>query len=741
MQVLNAPSREEVNEAHSKDSWLGIGVPSVRNVARVSKFKAWAWLVLLLSSVPIHLLFNSTIFQADHRESDFRLTIATEDFLDGAAFYPPGASLFPPGFGFSDDEHDPLNDALANFVSSESDVYENSSIIAINARQWQRMNNEECKQEYLDCAGIKNHRNLVLVADKSGGWVRDGMCEVVSSCPNPALPTTLTLTLWNQYVPHDQPNHLFFDTPCQMQAIRGVDEPTHCLNSCISVMIRDCITQKECNGPFIKGPDWQYSFLSKYELQLINSSHGSSVSVYYSAFLPGALDLSIKYCLAEPLDRTCHVGVSPVILMGVTICVIIKTCTAILVTMVLVRRKQTPLVTLGDALASFIETPDPITAGLCTFGQDDVQELLIGKPASLRISACPQPWKPMQKRRERRRWAAAPNSLWLTSYLLFALGIVICGTAFVFAYRSTGLWGRFLESDQNLFLNTPFTFFEAIVTANSPQLLLSACYLAYNNLFTHLQMGREWELFSEQLRPLRVTDPQGDQIATYRLQLPYKYSVPLIAVSIFLHWLLSNVIYVFVSTGGTYYGPGFIEGQRDSTLPLGAMVAASFSTYALLTMLIVSCVLITIPILLSLKRLSPNTINIGSNSFALSAACHVSRLSQAATSSDELAASYTTQPSPSNAGGIEMQELEVASQSSAAERLIGDRVQGDDSAGNDDERSLFKKLARSKLRWGVIQMPPEWYAEYDEHEAMVEHLGFGVEEDNVQSPVLERTYA
>ncbi|KAI1344924.1 hypothetical protein F5Y15DRAFT_364206 [Xylariaceae sp. FL0016] len=39
MQVLNSPSREEVNEAHFRGSWLGIGVPSVRNAFRVSRFK------------------------------------------------------------------------------------------------------------------------------------------------------------------------------------------------------------------------------------------------------------------------------------------------------------------------------------------------------------------------------------------------------------------------------------------------------------------------------------------------------------------------------------------------------------------------------------------------------------------------------------------------------------------------------------------------------------------------------
>lgn len=45
---------------------------------------------------------------------------------------------------------------------------------------------------------------------------------------------------------------------------------------------------------------------------------------------------------------------------------------------------------------------------------------------------------------------------------------------------------------------------------------------------------------------------RGDQYSTYRLQLPYKYSIPLIISSIALHWMLSNTVYLFISEGGGY---------------------------------------------------------------------------------------------------------------------------------------------------------------------------------------------
>lgn len=91
MQVLNAPSRREVDRAHRRGTFLGIGVPSVRNAFHVGRFKTWCWVVLLLSSVPIHLLFNSAVFQTDQRASDFHLTIASEEFASGGKYYAPGA--------------------------------------------------------------------------------------------------------------------------------------------------------------------------------------------------------------------------------------------------------------------------------------------------------------------------------------------------------------------------------------------------------------------------------------------------------------------------------------------------------------------------------------------------------------------------------------------------------------------------------------------------------------------------
>lgn len=56
MQCLSAPTRIDVDKAHANGRWLDIGVPSVRNLGAVPWYKTCLWVVLGLTSVPLHLM-------------------------------------------------------------------------------------------------------------------------------------------------------------------------------------------------------------------------------------------------------------------------------------------------------------------------------------------------------------------------------------------------------------------------------------------------------------------------------------------------------------------------------------------------------------------------------------------------------------------------------------------------------------------------------------------------------------
>ena len=56
MQCLSAPTRQEVDKAHAKSTYLDIGIPSLRNVKWIARPRQVLWLLLGLSSLPLHLL-------------------------------------------------------------------------------------------------------------------------------------------------------------------------------------------------------------------------------------------------------------------------------------------------------------------------------------------------------------------------------------------------------------------------------------------------------------------------------------------------------------------------------------------------------------------------------------------------------------------------------------------------------------------------------------------------------------
>jgi hypothetical protein len=56
MQLIAAPSRDDIDKAHKKGIWLDIGVPSLRNLLHIPLKRGLLWGILVFSSLPIHFL-------------------------------------------------------------------------------------------------------------------------------------------------------------------------------------------------------------------------------------------------------------------------------------------------------------------------------------------------------------------------------------------------------------------------------------------------------------------------------------------------------------------------------------------------------------------------------------------------------------------------------------------------------------------------------------------------------------
>ena len=153
----------------------------------------------------------------------------------------------------------------------------------------------------------------------------------------------------------------------------------------------------------------------------------------------------------------------------------------------------------------------------------------------------------------------------------------------------------------------------AILVANSPQVILSFLYLMYNGLFACMLLVDEWGHYAHRKRPLRVTSPTDSQRSTYRLQLPYRYGVPLILLSGTLHWLVSQSIFLTRILGFTHEG---VEDPANSISTLG------FSLIAIVTVIAVGTVVVLFGILTGFRRYPAGIPIAGSCSAAISAACH-----------------------------------------------------------------------------------------------------------------------
>lgn len=162
-----------------------------------------------------------------------------------------------------------------------------------------------------------------------------------------------------------------------------------------------------------------------------------------------------------------------------------------------------------------------------------------------------------------------------------------------------------------------------VLVANSPQLILSMFYFAINGVLTCMVAAREWSEFAYARKGLRVSDkPRGVQRVTYFLSLPYRYVLPLMAISTILHWLVSQSLFLVVLR--TYCD--------DLTwCPLGTAYGSSaggeafgmcWSPLGVVLTIIIGVLMAGYVLGLGFQRYKPGLPLAAGNSAVISAACH-----------------------------------------------------------------------------------------------------------------------
>ncbi|KAB5525714.1 hypothetical protein GE09DRAFT_1257422 [Coniochaeta sp. 2T2.1] len=498
-QVLGSPTRDEVDAAHEKKKWLYMGIPSVKNLVRISRGRAFLAVLVLLVAVATQIIYNAVIFTSQ-TAVDYNILLVTSSFLRGAPF--------------------------SNATS-----------------------NNEGRMSRLDVLSLQD------LASR---------------------------------------------------------------NRLINLTTSDCLTQL--------GTPYQSDFQS---ILLVTNTDSTTSSLVQTASASSSTNhLSLfdqapaRFCLAQPSDaaQTCNVNLNGT-LLGVV--VFLNLVTVIVFATVLFRRSFRPLVSLGDALSSFLQHPDPTTSGSCLMTKPDVRQERWG----LREAKF---WVPRNH-----FWFRTPSvSRWCLTAVFWATPVALTAASLALALRdnpSGGLSTFGEASTRSLYmLPSSIPTSAATLIASLPQLLLAALYLLTNNLMTTYYLSHESTLFAlGEPRSLRVTSNRaGSQTTSLFLTLPRPWSWFLVILFAAMAFVLSQSVFI-VSV--------HLLPSTSSSTTTSAITAISFSGTGLLILLALLVVLAATIIGLGFHRApaavlgngqalgNPLALEGGSCSAVLSARCHAAQ--------------------------------------------------------------------------------------------------------------------
>jgi hypothetical protein len=163
-------------------------------------------------------------------------------------------------------------------------------------------------------------------------------------------------------------------------------------------------------------------------------------------------------------------------------------------------------------------------------------------------------------------------------------------------------------------LDTSTTLMGGVILANSPQVMLSYLYLAFNALYTSMFIGYEWSSYMNMRKTLRVTSPAGQQRHTYWLSVPFRFAIPMTIVSGLFHWLVSQSLFMVQIrlTDAT---------KRDMSQP-GHISTCGYSPFAIILTVVTATVIAIGGIALGRFKHPAGMPIVGSCSAAISAGCH-----------------------------------------------------------------------------------------------------------------------
>ncbi|KAI1334924.1 hypothetical protein F5Y15DRAFT_409374 [Xylariaceae sp. FL0016] len=580
MQLQAAPTRADVDRAHrakgpragsmeepGQSDWLDIGVPSLRNLKYISSWRKLAWLLLALSSMPIHLIFNSAVFQSLSSD-DYTIAVVKDSFKNGSSWNLESAEQRRKGYDAWDvpDRVNPTEFNYTNIISEMQNAVMNGT--------YQYQNVSACFELYVDY--FKPQSNAVI-------FVKN---ETVQS------PVDDSLLIYVSVIPRSD------DWPKNQWALaNGTRDwigrnPSHTVNT------------------VYLGPEF-------YEMSYcLVEPPNSAATRCRLEYAPGIMFTVIMLNSVKAMTMLCVWGMrrwqapkrdlpqnQVLYTLGDAIASFMHRPDA--------TTKDMGLATRRDFLAKRTwknhwvkEEPKPSreprpfqvsrirwirTASVRRWIVLIVACTLVILVASILIGVFTKPLK-LRK---------VPTTL--TQYWELGFGALTPYTYLVVGFP-TG-------DPEGLIYSVPL--------ANLPQLILSFIYILYNTMLSTFLVQREFSRMYNVRKPLRVSEPDGIQRSSYFISLPLRYGIPLYASSGLLHWLVSQSLFLARITA---LAPDGTVDTRNSFSTCGYSPIAVF-----ITVLVGVCMVVIIVLLGLFRTYDGHMRLVATNSRAISAACHVLR--------------------------------------------------------------------------------------------------------------------
>lgn len=361
MQILSAPNRAELDRAHRNRIWLHIGVPSLSNLKHIGRDRVLLWRLLFLTSIPLHLLFNSVVF-TNLQANIYHVIPTMATWLQGQPYNSSGF-LDPFTNGSIEDIMEPYRVDFSDIVT----LRDESTMV-----KYKNTNTSECFSKY-NGQYISEVGNVYLIQKSATAW-RDP-------------------SLWK--IERDkQTSNFTWLRAKDAYAVEGV---------------------VDFSLPFKSSPDVYPSNDWRCRSHTSNCDVNNPFEVPQNRSLWAPYESVVDYCIVEQVEEVCKLQFS----FPIAIVVIVANFTkAVCMLLTLLKyRSHEALATIGDAVASFLDHADPETTGRCLWTGRAMDNKWIVDPKVGEHEEVHDP-RPARYKPRARKWGSAPSAeRWVWTYV------------------------------------------------------------------------------------------------------------------------------------------------------------------------------------------------------------------------------------------------------------------------------------------------------------------------------------